>query len=1512
MSSAEAISAAPPVTLAFTDLSGNPVSAYIINTGIYVTLNDLAQNTNSATIQTVSVRVTNTSNGDWEIVNLVETGTNTGVFRNTNALPSSTTSGSGATNGTLLAVAGNNLSTAYTDPITTNSGSSTATLAAAPLPTVSKRSQLAVDLNGDGRIGWGDTVAYTIVLTNGSAFAISNLVVKDVLPTNVTYVSSSTTSNGVSVADSGATPFPLDESGFQITSLPASSTRTLSFQATVTAGTTISNSVTVTNLNGSVQAQDVATVVPPPPTCNLNFSDASGNPLSLSQENAPIYASLTDSSRNTDPTTVQTVSVTVTNASTGDVESLVLTETGTNTGVFRNSTGLPSSTSAGTSQNDGTLYAHSGQLLSVLYTGPSAETCSGVATMIPAIQIKKLYLSADNSGDLYQNLDRIDPVAAGKTGTSNSVVLANGSSATFVQTPAFCSGFFLPAGSLVGATNYFSVATGTMPTAPAITATLKKGTNATTATSIVTLSNPSTNSGALRWSGSLPASVTVNSSETIFLVVTSAQAGVTFSLQYNSTSKPSAISLPTTTVITLDQLGVYDAPYPGGSLITNATSAQTVYVRGTASDPFGAYDVTKLALSVLDPGNFTFATNLTSAYVVSSNSCSKTFEYPWLVENWQGNYAIRGTAYEGTEGITNSVQIGLQGSYPSGGIPSTTTFIDGSGNPTNNYMTNQSVCVRVVDQNRNLNPGATETITVVITTTSGDSETVTLTETGTNSGVFSGCINANTNNANSNNGILNAAGGSGLTVTYTDPSNPADTSSDTAIVLRPPGPQPTISLFKTLVTPASGTVYLGSPVQFDITVGNPGSVTVNNVKLTDVFPSNRLQFASATVTPNSTTPNGTLTWSNLGPLTSGQSVTISTFFNAIAAGSLTNSVSVTGTTNVGPALALANNPSPGISVTKTLLSPNPGPAYINSNVVFRIAVTNVGTTSINSYVLQDQFSSACFQFLGASIAPSGSGGGVVLWTSLPSLPVGGSTVIFVTNKVTGSCSPALNTATITSAIDQNGTTLPTAQSSASILNIGATVSGTIWYDANVNATNDAGDSALSSVIVFADLNGDGVRQGSEPFATTDTNGFYQITSLPAGNYAARVDTNSLLAGVRPTYDFDGTNTPNSVSLTISNGQNISGLDFGYVGSGTISGYLWNDFNGDGTQQAGEPLLSGVTLFIDANGNGARDAGEQSATTGANGAYVFTNLIANSYRVAVDITSLPGGLRETYDLDGTNTLHVATINLGAGQVVTNANFGYQGAASLSGLITDTLTGLPMPGVTVVVLDSLGATQTVTSDGTGHYSVPAVWTGPASVTASRSGYAATSASPTITSGSNTQNLALVPNTLTGVIRDASTSLLIVGATVVVVDSANNTNIVITGAGGTYGVTNIATGIATVTATKTGYGSASASPTIVVGSNTQDLGLTPNTLAGQVTDSLTGLPISGATVAVTDSSNVVHTVSADGTGHYSVVNLPTGSTTVAASKVLGIRAPLLRRPLCWEPILKTRRSPRTFSPA
>lgn len=65
---------------------------------------------------------------------------------------------------------------------------------------------------------------------------------------------------------------------------------------------------------------------------------------------------------------------------------------------------------------------------------------------------------------------------------------------------------------------------------------------------------------------------------------------------------------------------------------------------------------------------------------------------------------------------------------------------------------------------------------------------------------------------------------------------------------------------------------------------------------------------------------------------------------------------------------------------------------------------------------------------------------------------------------------------------------------------------------------------------------------------------------------------------------------------------------------SLTGTVFNDLNRDSTRAASEPGLAGVTVFVDANGNGVLDPGEISTTTNADGTYTLaappgTNTIA---------------------------------------------------------------------------------------------------------------------------------------------------------------------------------------------------------------------------------------------------------------------------------------------------------------
>ncbi len=101
------------------------------------------------------------------------------------------------------------------------------------------------------------------------------------------------------------------------------------------------------------------------------------------------------------------------------------------------------------------------------------------------------------------------------------------------------------------------------------------------------------------------------------------------------------------------------------------------------------------------------------------------------------------------------------------------------------------------------------------------------------------------------------------------------------------------------------------------------------------------------------------------------------------------------------------------------------------------------------------------------------------------------------------------------------------------------------------------------------------------------------------------------------------------SITLVDGAVISGLDFGNQPLfGQIHGTKFNDLDGDGARDAGEPPLQGVTIYLDTNDNGVLDIGEPETLTNADGEYWFMDLPADDYVVREVV---PGGFEQTSPL-----------------------------------------------------------------------------------------------------------------------------------------------------------------------------------------------------------------------------------------------------------------------------------------
>lgn len=97
---------------------------------------------------------------------------------------------------------------------------------------------------------------------------------------------------------------------------------------------------------------------------------------------------------------------------------------------------------------------------------------------------------------------------------------------------------------------------------------------------------------------------------------------------------------------------------------------------------------------------------------------------------------------------------------------------------------------------------------------------------------------------------------------------------------------------------------------------------------------------------------------------------------------------------------------------------------------------------------------------------------------------------------------------------------------------------------------------------------------------------------------------------------------------------------------SVSGTTYVDADGDAVQDAGESILAGVTIYVDANNNQALDPGENSTISSASGTYTLTSVPAGSINIR-QIT--PAGYAQTSPAAG-------AVSPAIGQQMTNVRFG----------------------------------------------------------------------------------------------------------------------------------------------------------------------------------------------------------------------------------------------------------------
>ncbi len=261
------------------------------------------------------------------------------------------------------------------------------------------------------------------------------------------------------------------------------------------------------------------------------------------------------------------------------------------------------------------------------------------------------------------------------------------------------------------------------------------------------------------------------------------------------------------------------------------------------------------------------------------------------------------------------------------------------------------------------------------------------------------------------------------------------------------------------------------------------------------------------------------------------------------------------------------------------------------------------------------------------------------------------------------------------------------------------ITGQVYNDLNGNGTLDPGDPGLDNwdVEVF---NSRSVMVASQ---LSYAGGTFDFEGLAPGKYTVEEVVQSGWLQTAPSW-------PGTFTVNVTAGGTVSGLQFGNFQTITISGDTFNDLNGDGSQEAGEPGLAYWTIQL------LNSAGKVVATTKTNslGNYSFPNVGPGTYTVKEILQS--GWIQTAPAAPGTYTVTSAS-----GQNQSGLAFGDFQLLTYSGTVYNDVNGngvmdkgdKNLKGWTIKLFDMMGnLVASQTTNGNGTYSFgnlgPGLWT------------------------------------------------------------------------------------------------------------------------------------------------------------------------------------------------------------
>ena len=276
------------------------------------------------------------------------------------------------------------------------------------------------------------------------------------------------------------------------------------------------------------------------------------------------------------------------------------------------------------------------------------------------------------------------------------------------------------------------------------------------------------------------------------------------------------------------------------------------------------------------------------------------------------------------------------------------------------------------------------------------------------------------------------------------------------------------------------------------------------------------------------------------------------------------------------------------------------------------------------------------------------------------------------------------------------------------------ISGQVFFDKNNDSTNNNDDQGINDILINL-YSGQGAFISS---TFTNINGAYEFPDLQPGAFYIEVveDIDSLLftfpnIGLESQdSDITGAYGVGTTDLIVlDSGDTLNHVDAGLNLALSIGDFVWEDLNGDGMQQDGEPGIEGIEVKVTSSNSIV-----YSIKTDSEGFYAFTGLPAGDYVLEFIASGDYNPTKANASDNQTDSDNIpdapVMLSFTEGGVIDSIDAGYFRTSTIGDFVWEDLNSNGIqdddePGIADVILNlfnsNIELVQTTSSDSLGRY-------------------------------------------------------------------------------------------------------------------------------------------------------------------------------------------------------------------